>query len=288
LGFRNSVGSNTDDNTGHSSHHLIASIASDDDSNLYGEQESDDPAQDLGVIGDDVGIDDGVDADEGTTWGTDEENNASKSLYLFCNNSPLIPLHGVLAPLPLSSVPSRFPTPSIHDAATSPLPCSTSPPSHHPSPPTDLNAGPDECHNSNPEPFSELTALAQAQPKPRPLYSVTRPSESAAQPLMQSPGSLPPPQAGSANGSMSLTMSLTKSTSPKTSWPLPLPHTSPQVLNSQPSALPDQLQDQVQDQVVSTRGRRIRKANILSLNMCNCGVTITEPKIKAGTDVMRC
>ena len=39
---------------------------------------------------------------------------------------------------------------------------------------------------------------------------------------------------------------------------------------------------------VSTRGRRLRKANVLSLNMCTCGVTITDFEIEAGTNIMRC
>ncbi|KAI9433597.1 hypothetical protein H4582DRAFT_2060981 [Lactarius indigo] len=39
---------------------------------------------------------------------------------------------------------------------------------------------------------------------------------------------------------------------------------------------------------VSTRGRRLRKANVLSLNMCTCGVTITDSEIGAGVNVMKC
>lgn len=63
-------------------------------------------------------------------------------------------------------------------------------------------------------------------------------------------------------------------TSPRMTLPLPLTHhTSPQASSSQPHALlPDQVKDQVdqvQDWVVSSWGRRVRKANVLSLNMCN-------------------
>ena len=39
---------------------------------------------------------------------------------------------------------------------------------------------------------------------------------------------------------------------------------------------------------VSTRGRRLRKANVLSLNMCTCGVTIADSEINAGRNIMRC
>lgn len=39
---------------------------------------------------------------------------------------------------------------------------------------------------------------------------------------------------------------------------------------------------------VSSRGRRLRKANILSLNMCTCGVTITDSEINTGKDIMKC
>lgn len=54
------------------------------------------------------------------------------------------------------------------------------------------------------------------------------------------------------------------------------------------SVLPGALPDPLPDPVVSTQGRRLRKANLLSLNMCTCGITITEAEIDAGTDVMRC
>ncbi|KAH9079656.1 hypothetical protein EDB83DRAFT_2311230 [Lactarius deliciosus] len=39
---------------------------------------------------------------------------------------------------------------------------------------------------------------------------------------------------------------------------------------------------------VSAQGRWLRKANVLSLNMCVGSVTITNPKISAGVNVMRC
>ena len=42
------------------------------------------------------------------------------------------------------------------------------------------------------------------------------------------------------------------------------------------------------EQPVSSRGRRLRKANVLSLNMCTCGVTITDSEINTRTDIMRC
>jgi hypothetical protein len=44
----------------------------------------------------------------------------------------------------------------------------------------------------------------------------------------------------------------------------------------------------VPEPAVSTRGRRLRKANILSLNMCTCGVTITDSEIDAGINIMKC
>ena len=39
---------------------------------------------------------------------------------------------------------------------------------------------------------------------------------------------------------------------------------------------------------VSTRGRRLRKANVLSLNMCMCSVTITDFEINTRINIMRC
>ncbi|KAH9009790.1 hypothetical protein EDB85DRAFT_2282777 [Lactarius pseudohatsudake] len=39
---------------------------------------------------------------------------------------------------------------------------------------------------------------------------------------------------------------------------------------------------------VSAQGRRLRKANVLSLNMCTCGVTITDSEINIGVSVMKC
>ena len=42
------------------------------------------------------------------------------------------------------------------------------------------------------------------------------------------------------------------------------------------------------EQPVSSRGQRLRKANVLSLNMCTCSVTITNSEINTRTDIMRC
>ncbi len=39
---------------------------------------------------------------------------------------------------------------------------------------------------------------------------------------------------------------------------------------------------------VSTQGQRLRKVNILSLNMCTCGVTITNSEINVGINLMKC
>ncbi|KAH8976596.1 hypothetical protein EDB92DRAFT_1248155 [Lactarius akahatsu] len=39
---------------------------------------------------------------------------------------------------------------------------------------------------------------------------------------------------------------------------------------------------------VSGRGCRLRKAKVLSLNMCTCGVTITDSEIDTGVNVMKC
>ena len=36
------------------------------------------------------------------------------------------------------------------------------------------------------------------------------------------------------------------------------------------------------------RGCRIRKAKVLDLNACNCGVTITDEEIQRGDSIMRC
>jgi hypothetical protein len=54
-----------------------------------------------------------------------------------------------------------------------------------------------------------------------------------------------------------------------------------------PSVLLSNLPDQVISRL-STWGRRVRKANVLSLNTCNCGITITEAEMNTGTNVMRC
>ena len=72
--------------------------------------------------------------------------------------------------------------------------------------------------------------------------------------------------------------------------PLQVPR-SPNVttqLPDGPSVGPSALPEALPDPALSTRGRRLRKANLLSLNTCTCGITITEAEITTGTDVMRC
>lgn len=45
---------------------------------------------------------------------------------------------------------------------------------------------------------------------------------------------------------------------------------------------------QTAEGMVHTRARRTRKAHIINLNACDCGVTITDSEIEQGESVMRC
>ena len=60
----------------------------------------------------------------------------------------------------------------------------------------------------------------------------------------------------------------------------PVPQLPPTSLRASPELGPEP--------AVSTRSRRLRKAIVLSLNMCTCGVMITDSEIDAGKNIMKC
>ena len=109
---------------------------------------------------------------------------------------------------------------------------------------------------------------ASSQPSPPPSYADPNPTFDAL-PSTQPPPDLPPSDSHPV------------SQSPNS--PSALPGAGPSAL---PQALPET--ETTFLPTISTRARRVRKANVLSLNMCTCGVVITESEINAGTDVMRC
>jgi hypothetical protein len=207
-----------------------------------------------------------------------------RSCYLNLAKHLLINPDNLTSPPPSSTVPSRYPTPTLYPTATPATPPSYADPIPHSdaflSTPPDLNAGCLKSTISPPEPSPELTAWP-----PRPI---TQPPEqvpeSTVWPLSRPRDSTTEPFESTAP----LTKPTTSQDVPPVSL-LPLSQSSTRMLPSAgPSALPQALPDPVVLAAVSTRGRRLRKANVLSLNMCTCGITITESEINAGTDVMRC
>ena len=51
---------------------------------------------------------------------------------------------------------------------------------------------------------------------------------------------------------------------------------------------PQQSNEGILESVAHTRTRRIRKAQVLHLNACDCGVTITDDEIQQGDNLMKC
>ena len=154
-------------------------------------------------------------------------------------------------------------------------------------------------HTDSTPPLSSRPASTTPQPLDRPSLQASIGIHS------QSPESnVPPP-----NPPPESTMPRDTNT-PKTTVPIPEPivqpvelttlpsdssavHSEPPELTAQPAIPPPPLHPHASPEPcpepsVSTRGRRLRKANVLSLNMCTCGVTITDSEIEAGTNIMMC
>jgi hypothetical protein len=209
-----------------------------------------------------------------------------------------------------SPSPSLYPTPTVHAD-------STPPPSAHPAPttpgplphpllqapvdvfPLELTTSTVPPESNTPLPESITHTLKSTLPLPesivQPLETIALPSDSSAQPpestaLLGVPPLVPlpsdlstkPPESTALPGVPPLAP-LPSDLSAQPPESTALPGVSPLVPQS-----PLRLHAALPEHAVSTRGRRLRKANVLSLNMCTCGVTITDSEINAGTNIMKC
>jgi hypothetical protein len=226
------------------------------------------------------------DEDDGGSDGDDNssDENDPSVWYFICNNRNI---HSPLAPPPLS--PTWYPLPSL-SPHSSPLPAST------PLPAPTVNAD-----TTLPPPAHSALTTSLTIPDPLPQLSLqtrvlTTHALKTAIPQLESSGRAPESSIQPSDLTKDLTMhtpeSLAKSTAPRTALqglpatvspmsksliPLPLKplHT---VTSPEPGP----------ELAVSVRGWRLRKAIVLSLNMCMCGVTITDSEINIGENIMKC
>jgi hypothetical protein len=151
-------------------------------------------------------------------------------------------------PLPTPSENAESTLPPAHRSLTTPEPLTQ--PSHQVSIPCAVEPSTIASTSDAPSPESSLAHISFS----RPLDSRT-----------------PPPR-----------LSLTGVSPELLQEPLVTPQVLPQVTPSTSTL------DVSPEPPVSSRGRRLRKANVLSLNMCTCGVTITDSEINTGQNIMKC